>query len=586
MVYFVGAGSGAEDLITVRGMHLLEKADVVIYAGSLVNPGILKYCKDDCEIHDSSKLHLDEVINIIKEAESKGLTTVRLHTGEPSLYGAVREQMDELDRSDIRYESCPGVTAAFGAAASLDLEYTLPGISQSLIITRMEGRTAVPEGESIESLAGHHSSMAIYLSTGMLERLSAKLISGGYSADTPAAIVYKATWPDEKKVICTVGTLAESAESEGIKKTAIVLVGDVIRKKNYERSKLYDPAFTTEFRKGTDQTDAVNTKDRDAEDTKKLYGEAAVISFTDRGYEAACTLKEKVRGSFSDISISSAMKNRPDHADRDEWTVKQFEDKKILIFIGAVGIAVRSIAPHIKDKLHDSPVIVLDEELRCVIPLLSGHIGGANEIAGLIAKKTGAYPVITTASDLKGAFASDMFAQNNYLKIINKNGIAAVTGKALTGADIIVSADKGTLPDGRALLFLTPKKYVVGIGCRKGKSFEELEDFFMQMQRETGIEDEDIAAIVSINDKKEEAGIIRLAQYHRCRFITFSADELKTLEGDFNSSEFVLNTVGVDNVCERSALYFCNNVCSNEGRIIYPKHAKDGITMAVAERVM
>ena len=219
MVYFVGAGPGAEDLITVRGMKLIEKADVLIYAGSLVNPGLLKYCKDDCEIHDSSRMNLDEVLDVIRTAESKGYTTVRLHTGEPSLYGAVREQMDELDKSGYAYESCPGVTAAFGAAASLNLEYTLPGISQSLIITRMEGKTAVPESESIESFAKHNASMAIYLSTGMLERLSEELIKGGYSPDTPAAIVYKATWPEEKRIVCTISTLAARAKAADIRKS-------------------------------------------------------------------------------------------------------------------------------------------------------------------------------------------------------------------------------------------------------------------------------------------------------------------------------------------------------------------------------
>ena len=168
MVYFVGAGPGAADLITVRGMRLLEKADVVIYAGSLVNPELLSYCKKECEIHNSAYMTLEEVLAVMEEAEKQELTTVRLHTGEPSIYGAVREQMDLLDEKGILYESCPGVSACFGAAALLNLEYTLPEVSQSLIITRMEGRTKVPERESIESFAAHHASMAIYLSTGML----------------------------------------------------------------------------------------------------------------------------------------------------------------------------------------------------------------------------------------------------------------------------------------------------------------------------------------------------------------------------------------------------------------------------------
>ena len=248
MVYFVGAGAGAADLITVRGMRLLEQADVIIYAGSLVNPELLHYAKKKCEIYNSAKLTLEEVLDIMKQAEAAGKRVVRLHTGEPSIYGAVREQMDELDRLGISYESCPGVTACFGAAASLTLAYTLPDISQSLIITRMEGRTKVPPKESIESFAAHQASMAIYLSTGMLEELSRRLIAGGYRKDTPAALVYKATWPEEEAYVCTVETLNETAKAHGITKTALVLVGDVITHQHYQKSRLYAADFSTGFR--------------------------------------------------------------------------------------------------------------------------------------------------------------------------------------------------------------------------------------------------------------------------------------------------------------------------------------------------
>ncbi len=248
MVYFVGAGTGAVDLITVRGMRLLEKADVIIYAGSLVNPELLQYAKRDCEIYDSAKLTLEEVLIVMQKAEAEGKITVRLHTGEPSIYGAVREQMDELDRLGISYESCPGVSACFGAAASLNLEYTLPGISQSLIITRMEGRTKVPEKESIESFAAHQASMAIYLSTGMLKELSERLVAGGYRKETPTALVYKATWPEEEAYICTIETLYDTAKEHGITKTALVLVGEVITHQNYKKSRLYAADFSTEFR--------------------------------------------------------------------------------------------------------------------------------------------------------------------------------------------------------------------------------------------------------------------------------------------------------------------------------------------------
>ena len=252
MIHFVGAGSGAPDLITVRGQRLLAEADVIIYAGSLVNPALLEYKKDSCRVYDSAKMTLEQVTEVMRQAEKDGLTTVRLHTGDPCIYGATREQMDILEREGIRYDSTPGVSAFCGAASALDMEYTLPGISQSVIITRMAGRTPMPEKESIESFAAHGATMVIFLSTGMLEKLSGRLIAGGYAPDTPAAIVYKATWPDEEKYICTVDTLAQTAAEHGITKTALIIVGGAVAQSGYERSKLYDPGFTTEFREASE----------------------------------------------------------------------------------------------------------------------------------------------------------------------------------------------------------------------------------------------------------------------------------------------------------------------------------------------
>lgn len=249
MIYFVGAGSGAVDLITVRGQKLLQQADVVIYAGSLVNPELLTLCKEGVQVYNSANMTLEQVIEQMKIAHQSNEMLVRLHTGDPSIYGAIREQMDELDRLGILYESCPGVSSFCGAASTLNLEYTLPNVSQSVIITRMAGRTPVLDRESIESFAKHQATMVVFLSTGLLEQLTKALLDGGYQEDTPAAIVYKATWEDEKKLICTVGTLAEAAKRENITKTALMIIGDVVGTTNYERSKLYDPSFETMYRK-------------------------------------------------------------------------------------------------------------------------------------------------------------------------------------------------------------------------------------------------------------------------------------------------------------------------------------------------
>ena len=253
MIHFVGAGPGAPDLITRRGAALLQTADCIIYAGSLVNPALLGLAKEGCAIYNSAEMTLEQVLDVMRQMEAASKTTVRLHTGDPCLYGAIREQMDVLDAEGIAYDDTPGVSSFCGAAAALNAEYTLPTVSQTVIITRMEGRTPVPEKEKLASLAAHGATMVIFLSIGLIEKVQQALLEGGaYTPDTPAAVVYKATWPEEKTVRCTVGTLATSTRAAAIIKTALIVVGGFLGE-TYERSKLYDPAFTTEFRRGTDQ---------------------------------------------------------------------------------------------------------------------------------------------------------------------------------------------------------------------------------------------------------------------------------------------------------------------------------------------
>ncbi len=249
MVYIVGAGPGAKDLITLRGLRLLQAADLVIYAGSLVNPELLTEAKEGCRILNSAEMTLEQVIDEMEKAEKAGLCTVRLHTGDPCIYGAIREQMDWMDQRGIPYEICPGVSSFCGAAASLEMEYTLPEVSQSVVITRMAGRTPVPERESIRSFAAHQATMVIFLSTGMLKQLTEELLAGGYGPETPAAIVYKATWPEEKIIWCSVKDLARRAEEEKIRKTALIVVGQAVSQSGYLRSCLYAPEFETEFRR-------------------------------------------------------------------------------------------------------------------------------------------------------------------------------------------------------------------------------------------------------------------------------------------------------------------------------------------------
>ena len=246
MVHFVGAGCGAPDLITIRGAKLLGEADVVIYAGSLVNPALLDYCKPDCEIHNSAKMTLEETTAVITAAEAAGKTTVRLHTGDSSIYGAVREQFDELLKRNIEYDVTPGVSAFCGAAAALKQEFTLPDVSQTVIITRQSGRTAVPERESIRSLAAHRATMVLYLSTSLTDKLQEELLAGGYPGSTPVAVVFKASWPDQRIFRCTVDTLHKTVTEQNLTRTSLIIVGDCMGER-YEKSFLYDPSYERPF---------------------------------------------------------------------------------------------------------------------------------------------------------------------------------------------------------------------------------------------------------------------------------------------------------------------------------------------------
>ena len=250
MVHFVGAGSGAVDLITVRGARLLAEADMVIYAGSLVNPELLGYTSQGCKVYNSAEMTLEQVLEVIQQAEAEGKTTVRLHTGDSSIYGAVREQFDQLEELGIAYDVCPGVSAFCGAASALRAEYTLPDVSQTVIITRAAGRTPVPERESIRSLASHRATMVLFLSTGLTEKLQRELVEGGYPGSTPVAVVYKATWPEEKILRCTVDTLHRTVTENHLSKTALIIVGDCLGG-SYERSRLYAPYFSTVFREAS-----------------------------------------------------------------------------------------------------------------------------------------------------------------------------------------------------------------------------------------------------------------------------------------------------------------------------------------------
>ena len=639
-VWFVGAGSGAPDLITVRGQRLLREADIIVYAGSLVNPALLENAKPDCEIHDSARLHLDQVMNLMIPAALAGQRVVRLHTGDPSIYGAIREQMDRLDAAGVEYEVCPGVSSFCGAAAALKKEYTLPGVSQTLILTRMEGRTPVPEGERIRALAAHGASMALFLSASMLEKLQAELLAGGedarsaglkgYDESTPCAIVYKATWPDERKIETTLGGLAQAAADAGITKTALILVGGFLGDE-YELSKLYDAGFSTEFRKAESA----------AAPAGRRVLNASVICYTDKGVAAAERVSEalsrapglavnsriyqfsrnggeketdNVKEYFSDTNelmrkiFCAADDCKSGGADAEknlnsDNTVQVRTDA--VIFVSAAGIAVRHIAPYAVSKTVDPAVIAVNDNCDYVIPLLSGHIGGANMIAEALAHELGAEAVITTASDGAGVKAADTFAQENGFAIEDMRAAKLATAALLRRADADCdemhgNGHGGQLADNKAedrfairdiggkcvlviddiQVMLRPLRYCIGIGCKKNTEPAQMAEFVSEVLSGAGISANEIYRVASVDIKSGEAAIKAAADLLGAPFYVYSAEQLAGVDGEFAGSDFVQSVVGVDSVCERSAAAACGGAC----RIVVEKQARNGMTVAVAER--
>lgn len=246
-VHIVGAGPGDPELITRKGYRLVQEADVVIYAGSLVNPAILEACKEGCEIYNSASMSLDDVLAVTKARVAEGKTVVRLHTGDPAIYGAIQEQMDALKEMGITYDVTPGVSSFLATAAALQQEYTLPNVTQTVIITRMEGRTPMPEKEKLSMLASHGATMCIFLSVQMIDKVAAELIEGGYDKTTPVAIVVKASWPDQRIIRGTLETIADVVAEEGVIRQAMIVVSRVLDT-DYELSKLYDKGFAHMYR--------------------------------------------------------------------------------------------------------------------------------------------------------------------------------------------------------------------------------------------------------------------------------------------------------------------------------------------------
>lgn len=626
MVHFVGAGPGACDLITVRGMNRIKEADVIIYAGSLVNPGLLSYAKADCKIYNSAHMTLDAVVDVMREAEAAGKGTVRLHTGDPSVYGAIREQMDLLDEYGIAYDVCPGVSAVFGAAASLACEYTLPDVTQTLILTRAEGKTPVPEKENLRSLAAHRASLVLYLSSGLARKVRQELLIGGYAEDTPVAVVYKATWPEEKIIRTTLAKLPEDMEAAGITKTALIIVSPALGS-IYEKSKLYDAAFATEYRGATEIALPAGIR------------RVLLITCSVRGYATMQKLAKKLEN-ISGAEIIAKVKCEALQEVSMKETVKAcvdeyFEQVDAIVFVTASGIAVRSVAEHLTHKSKDPAIVCMDECSKHVISLVSGHAGGANALTQMLADVMWATPVITTATDVEGQFSIDDYAREHNLVVTDWAKAKAISAEVLatgakpvwvdeaevsqeeeknaceickeqksTGIDVgkiendgceneigvqklqigshqVVITPQDVSVDAQTLQ-LIPRCIVAGVGCKKGIPVDKIEHAVQDAFAKAGLRMEALCAVVSIDLKKEEAGLLEFCETRNVPFETYAAEELQAVPGTFSASEFVTGVTGVDNVCERSAVKYASEHGANDGELLLRKQAQDGVTVALA----
>lgn len=620
MVHFVGAGPGACDLITVRGMNRIKEADVIIYAGSLVNPELLSYAKADCKIYNSAHMILDAVVDVMREAEAAGKGTVRLHTGDPSVYGAIREQMDLLDEYGIAYDVCPGVSAVFGAAASLACEYTLPDVTQTLILTRAEGKTPVPEKENLRSLAAHRASLVLYLSSGLARKVRQELLIGGYAEDTPVAVVYKATWPEEKIIRTTLAKLPEDMEAAGITKTALIIVSPALGS-IYEKSKLYDAAFATEYRGATEIALPAGIR------------RVLLITCSVRGYATMQKLAKKLENiSGAEIIAKVKCEALPEVSMKE--TVKAcvdeyFEQVDAIVFVTASGIAVRSVAEHLTHKSKDPAIVCMDECSKHVISLVSGHAGGANALTQMLADVMWATPVITTATDVEGQFSIDDYAREHNLVVTDWAKAKAISAEVLatgakpvwvdeaevsqeeeknaceickeqksTGIDVgkiendgceneigvqklqigshqVVITPQDVSVDAQTLQ-LIPRCIVAGVGCKKGIPVDKIEHAVQDAFAKAGLRMEALCAVVSIDLKKEEAGLLEFCETRNVPFETYAAEELQAVPGTYSASEFVSGVTGVDNVCERSAVKYASEHGMNQGEQLLGRQAKHG----------
>ena len=615
-VYFVGAGPGAPDLLTIRGRDLIAQADLVIYADSLVQDALTEqFGRPDARVATSSGLHLDEIMAMMVAAARGGQVVIRLHSGDPAIYGAIHEQMARLDAAGIPYEIVPGIPAALAAAAALKAELTVPEVVQTIILTRRAGRTPMPTGEDLTSLAQHGASLAIHLSVTRIKQVVDELLDGGYSPETPAAVFYKLSWPDESYVTGTLADIAAKVKAAGYTRHAIVMVSAAFDPdRQSARSNLYDEHYTHRFRRATKPA-----KLAEAHPAVTRSGKV-VIAITKQGSNLARQLAQSLQG---DCVVPSKFAE-PYSIDGYQGAVldavaRHWHNHEALVLVMPTGVAVRAIAPLLDSKAKDPAVVCLDERGQSVIPLIGGHQAGANALAQQIAQVTDGYAAITTASDVQGLPALDLLGEQYNWHTDNKPALTHVSAALVNGDSVGIYVDPlltvakdrvmarfdpilhaafvDTLPELMSFsagiiithhqisvdAYLTdrtiiyhPRVLVAGLGCKRGTSIDALHHALTTTLQEHDLSAFSLSALATVDLKANEPGLVALASRIGLPLKIISQDDLRQLEHMAFSTSAALEKFAIPGVAEPCA------VAVSGGTIIVGKRVFDACTVAVA----
>jgi precorrin-4 C11-methyltransferase len=603
-VYFVGAGPGDPELLTLRAQRLISQAHVIIYAGSLVNPQVLSTARPDAEIHNSAQLKLSQQIGLMRAATQKGQIVVRLHTGDPSIFGATMEQMRELDRAGTAYAVVPGVSSAFAATAALGIELTLPGGTQTAIFSRLSGRTPVPESEALHELAAHRSSLVLFLSVGMIGCVVDELRAAGYGEDRSIAVVYRASWPDERIIRGTLADIADRVESAEITHQALVIISPALEgTANVQDSHLYGTALDTPVRQDS----------------------TAIIALTRGGTHTGRRLHQMMPHSalyfparFAETNDEQRPNIKPYAMSIRQVIQSAFSEHTALVCIMAAGIVVRELAPVLRSKHADPGVVVLDECGQYAVSLLSGHKGGANGLARRVADLLGSVAVLTTSSDVQGLPAVDSLGRDEGWIIRRRGHLTAVSAALVNGEHAGVFQDAGSerwWPDPlprhltrydsldalaqaapNAALVISEKRppdtlfeavpdtvvyhppcLAVGVGCNRDTPAHEIAEAILDMLDGHDLARESVFCVATIEQKADETGLIEACRLQDWPLQVFSKAQVSQVENLPNPSPAAQRALGVPGVAEPSAM-----LAAETDALLVEKKKYTNVTVAIA----